>query len=259
MKLAVRNILLLAGNGFHEVVRHKFFYGMTAVALLIIGMGLVLGSLSMTEQSRIATDFGLFAVQVVLIAAVVFFGSLSITKDIERKILMTLITRSLTRSQYILGKFLSIALVIFVSIIVLGFLLTGMFSFFDVPINLIFVKALWGIYLESLVLLAISIFFGTFSSPFLIVCYSFSYFFVGHWIDTVRLILVKNEDFLSRFFADYALAVFPNLEKFNWRPHVVYQDMIPYTEVMFQSFYAFFWMWTALIASMYIFNRRDFV
>ena len=52
MKRAIRNIFLLAINGFNEVVRHRFFYGMVVVVLLIIGMGMALGSLSMNEQQK---------------------------------------------------------------------------------------------------------------------------------------------------------------------------------------------------------------
>ena len=259
MRQIVRNIFLLAINGFNEVFRHKFFYGMAAITLLIIGIGIILGSLSMSEEKRIAVDFGLFAVQIILIVASVFFGSLSITKDIERKILMTLITRPLTRSQYILGKFFSIALVILTALIILGVLLAGLFYFFSAPINFIFIKSLWGIYLESLVLLAVSIFFGTFSSPFLIICYSFSYFIVGHWIDTVREIVQESDKLFPRILTDYIFSMFPNLEKFNWRSHVVYQDALSHIEVCFYSFYALFWIILALTASIYIFNRRDFV
>ena len=259
MKTVFRNIFLLAINGFNEVVRNRFFYGVATVALIIIGMGVVLGSLSMSEEQRITTNFSLFSVQIILIVMAVFFGSLSITKDIERKILMTLITRPLTRSQYIMGKFMSIALVIFVSLFVLGLVLSGLFYYFETPINDIYFKALWGIYLESMVLLAISIAFGVFSTPFLIICYTFSFFIVGHWIDTMKEIVSDSDSSYFQILVDYILVCFPNLEKFNWRTHVIYQDAVPFIEILFYSFYALAWVTLALVISIFIFNRRDFV
>lgn len=259
MKSSLRNIFLLAMNGFNDVVRNRFFYGIATVALIIIGMGVVLGSLSMSEEQRITTNFGLLSIQIILLVTAIFFGSLSITKDIERKILMTLITKPLTRAQYIVGKFLSIALVLFVSLCVLGFILSILLYYFGTPINDIYMKALWGIYLESLVLLSISICFGVFSTPFLIVCYTFSFFIVGHWVDTMKEIITESDALFFRFLVDRVLILFPNLEKFNWRPHVVYQDFVPTIDVLFYSFYAFAWVGFALTLSMFIFNRRDFI
>ena len=252
-------IFLIAANGLKEVIRHKFFYGIVLLSFLIIGMGLALGPLSMSEQKRVAVDFSLFGVQIVLIAICIFFGSLSITRDIEKKVLMTLISRPIPRPLYIVGKFFSVAVIALFSLSVLA-LFTGLLLYWvGVPLNVIFLKALWGIYLEAMVLLSISILLSTFTSPFLIICFSFGFFIIGHWIDSVRLILEKAESFGARFFSDYVLFLFPNLEKFNWRPHMVYQDLIPFEEAAFYTFYALSWIALSLFIAVHIFNKKDFV
>ena len=255
----LRNIFILAVNSFSEVARHRFFYGLTVAALMIMGLGVVLGPLSMSEEQRITMDFGLFSTQIVLIVVAILFGSLSITRDIEKKILMTLITRSLTRSQYILGKFLGISLVLFTATCLLGIILSALFYYFSAPINALFFKALWGIYLEALVLLSLSVLFSAFTSTFLIICYSFCCFIIGHWIDTLKMLLEKSKDPTAHFFSEYVVQVFPNFEKFNWRPHVVYQEMLPIEEVFFYSFYAFSWIALLLTVAIQVFNRKDFV
>ena len=255
----MKNIILIALNGFKEVVRHKFFYGMALAALGVAGMGVVLGPLSMDEQTRITIDFSLFGIQIVLIAVCVFFGSLSITRDIEKKVLITLASKPLSRFQYILGKFLGIALIALITLFIMGCLAAVLFQYFNAPVNFILLKALWGMYMEALVLLSFSILFSTFASPFLIVCFSFGLFIIGHWINTVRLLLEKNDDTFSMIFSDYILYAFPNLERFNWRPYVVYQDIVPTSEVVFYGFYAFSWMALALTFAILAFNKKDFV
>ena len=255
----MKTICLIALNGFKEVVRHKFFYGMAVIALFILGMGMLLGTLSMSEQTRLVVDMSLFGTQIVLIAICVFFGSLSIARDLEKKVLMTLISRPISRPMYIFGKFFGIAFITLTALFIIGGLVGVLLYYYNAPINAIFIKALWGIYLEALVLLSISVLLSAFTSPFLIICLSFSVFIIGHWIDTVRTLLEKSEDPLIQIFSDYVLLIFPNLEKFNWRPHVVYQDLIPIEEVVFYSFYAFSWIILSLVISIPIFNKKDFV
>ncbi len=254
-----RNIFILATNGFNEVVRHRFFYGLLTVALLIIGVGVLLGPLSMSEEQRITINFSLLSTQIVLIAASIFFGSLSITRDIEKKILMTLITRSTSRSQYILGKFLGIAMVMFVATCLLGLILAVLFYFFKVSLNEIFLLSLWGIYLEAIVLLSISILFSSVTSSFLIICYTVCFFVVGHWVDTLKVLLKEVREPWVHMISDYAIRLIPNLDNFNWRSHVVYQDIVPFEEVIFYSCYALFWVIFFIFISIKIFNRKDFV
>ena len=255
----LRNIFILAFNGFQEVVRHRFFYGLILVAALILSVGGILGPLSMSEEKRITVNFSLFAAQIVLIAAAIFFGSLSITRDMEKKIITTLITRSVSRVQYILGKFFGMAFIMIAAVILLGCILAGIFYYFNIPIQSVFVQALWGIYMEALVLLAISILFSSFTSNFLIICYTACFFIIGHWIDTMKTLLQTTEEPFLNFIANYGVLIFPNLEHFNWRPHVVYQDVVPWTEVLFYSFYAFSWVLLFLIIAVQVFNRKDFV
>ena len=254
-----RNIFILAVNGFHEVIRHRFFYGLALVAVLILSVGAILGPLSMSEEKRITVNFSLFAAQIVLIAASIFFGSLSITRDMEKKIITTLITRSVSRVQYILGKFLSMAFVMISAVIFLGCILSALFYYFKIPIESVFFISLWGIYLEALVLLSISILFSAFTSNFLIICYTTCFFIIGHWIDTMKTLLESTEDVFLNFIAHYGTLLFPNLERFNWRSHVVYQDAVPLMEALFYSFYAFFWVILFLIIAIQVFNRKDFV
>ncbi len=254
-----RNIFILAMNGFQEVLRHKFFYGLVLVALLILSVGALLGPLSMSEEKRITINFSLFSAQIVLIAVSVFFGSLSITRDMEKKIITTLVTRPISRVQYILGKFFGMAFVMAAATALLGLILILIFYYFGIPVESVFAKAMWGIYLEALVLLSISILFSSFTSSFLIICYTACFFIIGHWIDTMKTLLKQTEEPFLHFLADYGVLLFPNLENFNWRPHVVYQDFVPAEEVVFYSFYACSWVLLFLVVSAQIFNRKDFV
>jgi len=254
-----KNIFILAANGVHEVIRHRFFYGLVLVAALILSVGAILGPLSMSEEKRITVNFSLFAAQIVLIATAIFFGSLSITRDMEKKIITTLITRPVSRAQYVLGKFFGMAFIMIAAVVLLGCILSGIFYYFHIPIQAVFFKSMWGIYLEALVLLSISILFSSFTSNFLIICYTVCFFIIGHWIDTMKDLLQKTEGPALQFLAEYGVLIFPNLEKFNWRPHVVYQDFVPLTEVVFYSFYAVSWVLLFLVVAIQVFNRKDFV
>lgn len=252
----IKNISLIS---LKEVIRHKFFYGLLIAALFIISVSVILGPLSMTEEKRIAVDFGLFGVQIVIIAISIFFGSLSITRDLEKKALMTLLSKPVSRSDYVLGKFLGISIVSFMSVIVLGCFVCVLFLYVGVPLHWIHLQALWGIYLESLVILSFSILFSTFTFSFLNIIFSSSLFIIGHWIETVRQIVKTDDTHLWAQVMDYIWNILPNLEKFNWRSHAVYGDFVSMEEVMFYSFYAIPWVVLSMVIAVNLFKKKDII
>jgi Cu-processing system permease protein len=255
----MRAILIISFNTFREIIRDRILYGLIIFALLLIGLSLALGQLSFEENARITMDFGFASIHMSSVILSIFVGSTLVAREIEKKTIMTLLARSITRLQFLVGKCLGLILVTLTVILGLTAVLILVLSMMGYTPNGNFYFALWGILLEAIVLLATTLFFGMVSKPMLAASFALGVFLIGHWIDSLNFFAKKSESqafmLVERFFS-YAI---PNLERFNWRSLVHENVIVSSRELSLASLYALIWIVILVTASSLIFRRRDFV
>ena len=94
---------------FREVVRRKvqvslLFFGGLLIVAAYIASGLTIG-----EWHRIISDVGLSAMQLIGILIAVFLGASLISGDIEGRVLQPVVAKPVSRSQYLIGRYLGLA------------------------------------------------------------------------------------------------------------------------------------------------------
>lgn len=253
----MKSIWIIATNTFREIIRDRILYGIMVFAVLLIGLSLLLGELSFAEQARITTSFGLTAIQLSAVVLSIFLGSSLVTKEIEKKTIMTLLVRPVTRLQFLLGKALGLVFLQITVMFFLALVLVGIYKFLSFPMKLQFLVALHGVLLEGLVLLGISIFFSIFATPMMVVAFALGVFFIGHWLDSLSYFARKSSAPM-RWMSEGIGRLFPDLEKFNWRQAVVYTDPIDAAAVGWSTLYAVVWFILLVTLASFIFKKRDF-
>ena len=255
----MKGVAIIAINTFREIIRDRILYILLVVGILVTCMSLVLGSLSFSEQIRISANFGLTSIQIVSIALAIFVGGSLVVKEIEKKTILTLLCRPISRLQFLIGKSLGLALVIFVLVLGLATVLMMIFLGLNFPITTSFFVSLWGIYIESLVVLHLALFFSCFTKIFMVISFSVGCFLIGHWISELKFFAERSESEAFKVFADVISYVFPNLELFNWRSAVIYGDSISFSEVFHATYYGFLFSLIFVFLSSFIIRRKDFV
>jgi ABC-type transport system involved in multi-copper enzyme maturation permease subunit len=255
----MRPVWIIANNTFKEVIRDRILYGLFIFAIFIILFSLALGQLSFAEQARISANFGLSAIQLGLASLAIFVGSTLVTKELEKQTVLTLLVRPLSRLQFILGKFFGLALVIATVMIGLSLILGGVFYLIGAPINLAFGVVLTGFFLESLCLLAFTIFFSMFARPVLVVCFSVSVFFIGHWFSTLRYFSERAPDSSIGHLYSILRFLIPDLESLNWKPVVIYNDALDWSHYALASGYIVLWLLMLMSTTVLLFQRKDLV
>lgn len=252
-------IWILAYNTFLEIIRDRVLYGLFIFAVLLIGLSLALGELSFTEQSRIALNFGMVGMQLSAVMLAVFVGSSLVSKEIEKQTILTILSRPVSRASFIIGKFLGLSLVI--SVVIAGLVLILLFvtSFLEAQLGWAFVVAILGVFLEAMVLLSLTLLFGVMIRPLLTVSCTLAIFLIGHWVGSLEYFVTRSESAAFKFFGTLIARGLPNLERFNWRSLVVYQDPIPVHDVQMSILYAITWMVLLISMTIFIFRRKDFV
>lgn len=197
----MKSILIIAANTYREIIRDRILYGLIVFALLLIGLSLALGQLSFAEQTRISANFGLTAIHISAVMIAIFMGSSLVNKEIDKKTILTLFVRPISRLQFLLGKSLGLVLLILTAIGGLALVLMGVFLGIGLGISSLFFVALLGIILEALILLAVSLFFSAFATPVMVVAFSLGIFVIGHWTESLRFFAQKNESIAFEFFS----------------------------------------------------------
>jgi ABC-type transport system involved in multi-copper enzyme maturation permease subunit len=253
----VRAIWVLAKNTYKEVIRDRILYALVLFAFLLIGLSLALGQLTFAEQARISANFGLSAIHLCAVVLAIFVGSNLVYKEIEKKTILTILTRPISRLQFILGKSLGLTLLIVTMVAGLALILSLVFAFLQVPIDARFVIVLFGLLAESLVLLGFTLLFSMITKPLLVVCFSIGVFLIGHWQGSLEFFANKAEGGPLRPVAWFVRYFLPDLERVNWKDMILYNQPLELDAKMLSLGYAGAWFVLCICLSALLFKRKD--
>lgn len=255
----MKNIFLVALNTYKELVRDRTFYVLVFFSIFMIAFSLLLGQLTIQEQLRLTVDFGLTGVQISCVSLAIFCGSTLVFRELEKKTVLYLLAKPLGRDQFLVGKYLGLMAVIFTMVLGLSFVLLSIYFLIDWSWHYTYVVALYGMALESMVLLSIALLLGVLVRPTLVVTISVSMFLLGHWINGFRALVLEGSNVFMHKLSWGMQFVVPNLERFNWRIHVVETREIMISDVLQSTFYALSWCIIYFCITSLIFRRKDFV
>jgi ABC-type transport system involved in multi-copper enzyme maturation permease subunit len=98
-------ILSLAMNTYREAVRARVLYGLFAFAIATALYSLVIGTLSLHQESRVVADIGAASISLYSVLVAIVLGATSLHREIELKTVFPILTRRLRRHEYLVGKY----------------------------------------------------------------------------------------------------------------------------------------------------------
>ncbi|MBE8162554.1 MAG: ABC transporter permease [Bdellovibrionaceae bacterium] len=250
-------INILAINTFKEIMRDKILYSLIVFSIILMGLSIALSDLSFGEKSRITLNFGLTAIHISSVILSIFIGSSLVLKELKNRTIMTLLTRPLSRSTFILGKFVGLLMVIVTLLLGLSFVLFGIMFLMSIPVTAPFFIAIYGIILEAAVLTSLTLFFSSLSKAFLAISFSIGVFFTGHWIESFHYFSTKGGLVRFQSISDSLFYAIPNLERFNWRSEVIYNRLADTSTIASASFYAVILCAFLLTLAFFVFTKKD--
>lgn len=250
-------VWIIAKNTFREIVRDRILYGILVFAVLLILLSLALGQLSFSEQTRIAANFGFTAIHLGAVIVSIFVGSTLVAREIEKKTILTLFVRPISRQQFLIGKCLGLMGVNFVCVVALSLVLMLILFGLNLPVTMAFWVGVFGILLEACVLLSVAIFFGSFASPMFSVSFTVALFLIGHWVESLKFFTFKSQEESFRMLGRSLTLVLPNFEFFNWRSLFIYSDPIPWKDMGSGMVYMGAYFIIFIVSASLILGKRD--
>jgi len=250
-------IIPIALNTFREAVRDRVLYLILAFAVVMILASTVLGMLTVGSEDKIIEDFGLSMIALFGTAAALFIGIGLVFKEIDRKTVFTLLSKPIRRGQFLLGKFLGLALTLAVNLVVMAAAFFALLAVRGLPAGDLWV-AIFLTYFEILLVTAVAVLFSSFSTPVLSALLATSFYVVGHLTWSLKLLEEMVESPAARAAIRMVYLILPNLEHFNMRGDLVHGVPVSWGHVGFAALYGLGYTTLILLAATAIFERRDF-
>jgi ABC-type transport system involved in multi-copper enzyme maturation permease subunit len=219
----------------------------------------LLPEISVGTHQKIFLDLGLGAISLLGAIVAIFVGTGLINKEIEKRTVLILIPKPLSRAEFIIGKHLGLSAV-------LGVMLTSMtlvyllllswskvnYQAFPLIISVVY------LFLKLALLVSLAITFGVFTSSILATLLSFGIYCMGHISkDLLELgAISKNESIANITQTLYLLL--PDLERFNFRNDAVYGILPSVETLLSNAAYGILYTGLLLGISILIFSRRQF-
>ena len=259
--LNLARITVVARNVFLEVIRDRILYLAGLFAILMVLAAIMIPQVAAGTENKILLDLGLAAINIFTLVVVIFVGTGLVNKEIEKKTVLVLIAKPVSRFEIILGKHLGLAAVIGVLMLIQ----TGIFIILLTLQGLNFpagsmLIAIAFMYLEMLLLIAVTIVFGVFTSSLLATLLSFGTYFVGHLsTDLLKLGQLAESDSFQRV-VEAMYLVLPDLERLNLKNEAVYgAALLPQpSTLIWNMVYGMLYTTLLLIIAGNIFARRQF-
>jgi ABC-type transport system involved in multi-copper enzyme maturation permease subunit len=251
-------IRAIAINTFREAVRDKVLYSLLFFALGLIVASVALNRLAIGQQAKIITDLGLASISIFGTLIAIFVGIGLVSKEIERRTILTIVSKPVGRGRFILGKYLGLLLTIAVEVAIMGACFLAMIGVYTEGIAGPVCQAMWLIFAELAVITAVALLFSAFSTPFLSGLFTLGVWVIGHLTADLKAFGEKVGG-LTQWFTEALYLLLPNLRNFNVKDLVVHGVSVPTELITLSTIYGVVYVGLLLAAATLIFQRRDFV
>lgn len=255
---ALSSIATIAGNTVREAIRSKVLYIFLVFAVIMIGSGVLVSTLSYVERPRIMQDVGFAAIRIFGVAIAIFVGIGLVHKEVERRTIYTILSKPISRSVFLLGKYFGLVATVWLITFVMALAFIAVSYASEAPVTLAHYVALVLSAMELCLITAVAIFFSTFAAPLFASLYSVGIYLAGHLSRDLRDLGAASKSPAFKEFGAWAHRVLPDLEGFNLTTYAAHGIPVTAAEFWYPIFYAVGYSAIILIGAMLIFEKRDF-
>ncbi|MGD2184131.1 ABC transporter permease [Lusitaniella coriacea LEGE 07167] len=260
--IGIARIWTIAANGFREVIRDRVLYVIVFFAIVMAIALRLLPEISATTEDKIVIDVGLGAIGALGALVAIFIGTGLINKEIEKRTVLILIPKPMSRAELIIGKHLGLVGVLLVLVAAMSgiyflSLVWAKVVFHPGSVPSILVSLLY-LSIELGILVAAALAFGVFTSSLLATLMTFGIYLMGHFSrDLVELGKISKNTSIE-WFTQGLYLILPDLSRLNLRNDAVYGVLPPTSQLLGDAVYGVVYITVLLAIAILIFSRRQF-
>lgn len=248
-------ILRIAWITIRELLYERVFYLLLSFAILSLGVSLLLGQMTYSENLKFILDFMLAGIQISMILFSVFMGISLFHRELHAGSIFMVLSKPISRASFIIGKFLGQIVVQMGVILAMGLLTLLICSQYQGSFStMALTQTIFMIGLEASILAALTYLLavnaGGVTSAVIVLCL----FVLGHSQGTINSNITGSD---STTIWKFTKALIPNLEIFNMKAFASYGLTIAWNEVGLAFIYATCCITLYLLAAILCFNQKD--
>lgn len=265
-------VLSVALITFKEGIKNRAIFGIFIIALLLFAATTVVITLFMRDIVKVAVDLSLSTVSFAGLLTLLFIGVNLFGKDLDKRTIYMVISRPISRSEYLVGKFIGIVLLAFAVVAFLGILsvvpviLSKRFYYYpEARFDWwIYSLAVVYIFIKLAIVAAVITLFASFTSnSFIALVLSLVVYFIGQSTESVRLLLTSQVEKVEvspilSYMVDIAYYIFPNISVFDLKIQAAHGLSIGPSYILWTALYAVFYIVIVLSLGALAFRRREF-
>jgi len=255
-----RKVCTIAHNTLRECVRSRSIYGVFSLAIALVVASTLFGSVSIGDQVSVIKDFGLFAMTFSVVAYTVLSGSALLEKELARRTISTVLSKAVSRSEFIIGKFLGLLGAATLLFVILGLALLGYLGLVTGRVELLLLQAYWGIFLELTIVCALTMLFSAIvTTPILAGCFTLGIIITGRSAEYLLYFArAEGAATVGAPVLEFLYLVIPHLHAFVLSDQVVQGVLVTKEHLIWGAAYALAYSSCLLWIACLTFARRNF-
>ncbi|MFB2769911.1 ABC transporter permease [Pelatocladus sp. BLCC-F211] len=254
-------LYVIATNVFREVVRDRILF-MIGFYIIILSIAIYFfPQFAANAEDKLFLDFALAAMNLLGLVVAVFVGTGLINKEIEKRTVLVLIAKPISRGELIVGKYLGLLILLAVlitamTVITLVFLLFSQVTYSIVSILI----AGFFLFLQLSLMTAVAITFGVFTSSLLATVLTFAVYLMGNISqDVLKLGRLGSKHGIETFTQALYL-VLPDLSRLDVKNDAIYGlAALPNSMTLISNIgYGLLYTLMLLAIAILIFSQREF-
>ncbi len=258
---------------FKEGIRNRALYGISLVALLLLGANFLITGMIPREVGKVAVDMALSTVSFTGLLLVLFVGINLMAKDLDKRTIYMVLSRPLSREQYIVGKFFGMILLILTTVFILSvFALLSIFliklsypAYFSRFSWLLIMLSIFFITVMLILLASLSFLFSSFTSTsFITLILTVIAYIIGQSLNDVKALVEAPQVVgiqispLTVKLIQAAYYIFPNLSLFDIKIQAAHGLAVSHSYIFWTVTYGVVYSCLAITLAALIFRKKEF-
>ena len=254
-------VYVMGTNVFREVIRDRILYIIGFYALLMVVVMQLLPQIAATTEDKIFLDFGLAAMSILGLIVAVFVGTGLVSKEIEKRTVLVLIAKPISRAEFIVAKHLGLTAVLALLVAAMTIIYLALLQFQGItyPLGSILLAAFY-LFLQLSLITAVALALGVFTSSVLATLLTFAVYLMGNFSqDLVNLGRISKNPGFERLTQGLYL-ILPDLSRLDLKNQAVYgAELLPDPlTLLANAGYGVFYTVLLLAIAILVFLRREF-
>lgn len=250
---------VIAANVFREVIRDRILYLIALFAIFLVAAIRLLPEVAAATENKIMLDVGLAAMTLLGLVIAVFVGTGLVNKEIEKRTVLVMIAKPISRAEFIVGKHLGLSGVLAVLVAAMTAIYMALLTLSRIPFPIvsILVSSLFLFLMLSLIT-AVAIAFGVFTSSLLATLLTFTVFLMGSASANLVALGAQSKNPTIEAVTRNLYLVVPDLSRLDLKNQAVYGMLPDANTLLINALYALLYIAFLLAISTLIFSRREF-